>query len=600
MDYRIRKALHSFRKDDSRLFFGKLRHHLTLEICRLLKQPVEGIYNGANRRKLKSGEVRRIQHEISFFSQKPVVSIVMPIYNVEPKWLEKAVSSVKSQLYPKWELCMADDGSSREDTREKIRKLAEKDTRIKAVFLKKNSGISACSNAAVRLSCGEYLTFLDHDDELAPDALYEMVKSICETGADILYSDEELISERDRIVSAHFKPDFSPDLLFSHNYITHLLVLKTSIFHKTGGFDSRCDGAQDYDLVLKATDESKKIFHIPRALYRWRCIPGSTSVDPGAKGYAHEAGRRALQASLDRKNIDADVLDGYQPFFYRIQRKIVDKPLISIIVPFRDHPDMLRTCFQSVLQLSSYQHFEIIGVNNNSLKAETQAEIQRLEKEDSRVRFEMFNEPFNYSRINNFAVRRAAGEHVVLMNNDIKIISTDWIEALLEHSQRPEVGAVGGKLIYKNDNVQHAGVIIGIAGFAGHAHRHVQRDLPGYMSRLKITQNVSAVTAALLMVKKEVYLETGGLDEDNFSVALNDVDFCLRLRQRGFLNIYTPYCEAYHYESVSRGYETTPEKKARFQKEMSTFQCKWKHLLEAGDPYYNPNLSLKCENFGYR
>jgi len=334
-------------------------------------------------------------------------------------------------------------------------------------------------------------------------------------------------------------------------------------------------------------------------LYRWRCIEGSTSANPAVKGYAHAAGRRALEASLQRKNISAEVLDGYQPFFYRVRRKIAGTPLVSIIVPFKDQPAMLKSCFQSVLQHSTYTNFELIGVSNNSRKAETLSEIKSLVKQDSRVRFEVFNEPFNYSRINNYAVEQAAGDHVVLMNNDIEIISSDWIESLLEHSQRPEVGAVGGKLIYGNNKIQHAGVIIGIAGFAGHAHRHIHRDLPGYMSRLKLIQNVSAVTAALLMVKKDLYLDVGGLDEDNLSVALNDVDFCLRLRQRGLLNVYSPYCEAYHYESASRGYETTPEKEARFRREVGHFQQAWKKLLENGDPYYNPNLSLKHENFGY-
>jgi glycosyltransferase involved in cell wall biosynthesis len=463
---------------------------------------VKGVYGENNRRKLNAGELEKIRKEISGFPEKPVISVIMPVYNVKPKWLEKAVSSVMNQLYPYWELCVADDASPNEDTRGRICELSETDQRIKTVFLEKNSGISACSNAAAKLAEGEYLTFLDHDDELAPDALFEVVKAICETGAEVLYTDEELISEKDRIVSAHFKPDFSPDLLYSHNYITHLLVLKRSLFQEIGGFDRRCDGAQDYDLVLKATDQSDKIYHIPRALYRWRCIEGSTSVDPGAKGYAHEAGRRALAASLERKNIAGEVLDGYQPFFYRVRREISGKPLVSIIVPFKDQPGMLKTCFESVLQLSTYAHFEIIGVSNNSRRPETLAEIKRLASQDPRVRFEVFNEPFNYSRLNNFAVRRASGEHVVLMNNDIEIISPQWIEALLEHSQRPEVGAVGGKLIYGSNKIQHAGVIIGIAGFAGPAHRHLHRDLPGYMSRMKLTQNVSSVTASLMMVKK--------------------------------------------------------------------------------------------------
>ncbi len=596
----IERARYSLRNDGFKTFVRKVRYRGWRKIGRLLNLRISGIYTKANRRKLNEREMRRIREEIGKLPDPPLISVVMPVYNVAPEWLHKAVDSVRSQLYPHWELCIADDASPSESTREAVRQLAAGDGRIKTVFLKENGGISRCSNAAAALAEGHYIAFLDHDDELAPDALYEMALAICRTGAELLYSDEELISEKDRIVSAHFKPDFSPDLLYSHNYVTHLMVLKTSLFREIGGFDSQCDGAQDYDLVLAAADRTDRIQHVPRALYRWRCIAGSTSVDPGAKRYAHEAGRRALQKSLRRKQIDAEVLDGYQPFFYRVRRRISGNPLVSIIVPFRDQPDMLRSCFESVLQRSTYRHFEIIGISNNSRRKATLAQIKRLARMDKRVRFEAFNEPFNYSRINNFAVRRAAGEHIVLMNNDIEIITPEWIEALLEHSQRSEVGAVGAKLIYADNKIQHAGVIIGIAGFAGHAHRHLPKELPGYMSRAMLIQNVSAVTAALMMVRKSLYLQIGGLDEENLSVALNDVDFCLRLRQRGLLNVYTPYCEAYHYESASRGYEETPEKKQRFRREVDFFQRRWRALLDAGDPYYNPNLSLNREDFAYR
>ncbi len=596
----LRKAANRLRQDGVRLFLLKLRYHAKLRLWQMIGRPVAGFYNEANRPKFGARERGQIQSDIQGFSRKPLFSVILPVYNVSPKWLAKAVASVQTQLYPYWELCLADDASPNAETRRAAAALAAADQRIKVVMLEKNHGIAGCSNAAARLAGGEYLTFLDHDDELAPDALYETAKAICKSGAEVLYSDEELISSAGKVLSAHFKPDFSPDLLFSHNYITHLLVIKKTLFDRIGGFDGTCDGAQDYDLILKAAERANRVYHIPRVLYRWRSIAGSTSADPGAKTYAHEAGRRALVAALERKKIDAEVLDGYQPFFYRVKRRIAAKPHVSIIIPFRDQPDMLEKCVRSVLERSTYAHFDILGISNGSRRVETFRLMQRLARGDARVRFMEFDEPFNYSRINNAAVKQVAGTHVVLMNNDIEVITADWIEALLEHSQRPEVGAVGAKLIYGSDKIQHAGVVVGIAGFAGHAHRHVHRNLPGYMSRLKVIQNVSAVTGALLMVKKELYLEAGGLDEKNLTIALNDVDFCLRLRSRGLWNIFTPFCEAYHYESASRGYETTPAKRERFQREIAYFQAKWRQLLEAGDPFYNPNLSLKREDFAYR
>ena len=532
--------------------------------------------------------------------KKPKISIITPVYNADKICLQKCIFSVLKQGYNNWELCLVDDGSTKLHIKTILGKYAKKDPRVKVKFLKKNQGIAKASNAGLSLATGEFICFLDHDDELTKDALYEVVNVINQNNADIIYSDERLIRKNGKHISFIYKPDFSPDLLFSHNYITHLLVVRKSMFLDAGGFSSKYEGAQDYDLILRLTEKTKKICHIPKALYNWRNVATSTSLNPEIKPYADNAGKMALEAALERRKIAGSVSNTSTRFFYRVKRKLNYQPLISIIIPFKDEPNLLKSCIKKILSKTSYQNYEIIGINNNSEMEKTFKIINEFQQTDERIKFYEYNIPFNFSKINNYAAGLAKGEHIVLMNNDIKIINSDWIEALLEHSQRREVGAVGAKLYYDNNTIQHAGIIIGIAGFAGHSHRHLKRDAPGYYNRLMCIQNVSAVTGALLMVKKRLYMEAGGLDEKNLTIALNDVDFCLRLRKMGFLNVFTPYCEAYHYESISRGYEVTPEKKARFNKETKYFQDKWRDLLVNGDPYYNPNLTLEKEDFSLK
>ena len=531
---------------------------------------------------------------------KPLISIIIPIYNVEAIFFRKAVKSVLNQIYRNWELCIVDDGSDKAHIKSMLAGCAKTDPRIKVSFLRKNQGIAAATNKGLAVAEGRFVGLLDHDDVLTRDALYEIVKSINKKRADIIYSDERIISAEGKYTGAFFKPDFSPDLLFSHNYITHFLVVRKSLVDEVGGFSSQYDGAQDYDLLLKLTEKTIKICHVSKELYRWRSISTSTSADPNEKHYADEAGKKALEAALDRREIAGKVLKTEKRFFYRVKRDLLDHPLISIIIPFKDGADYLKSCINAILVKSRYQNFEIIGINNNSQKSETLNIMDRLSDADKRVTFYDYDVNFNFSQINNYGVGLANGDHIVLMNNDVEIINADWMESLLEHSQRDDVGAVGAKLYYSDNTIQHAGVIVGITGFAGHAHRHFPRHADGYMNRLKCIQNISAVTAALLMVKKKLYQETGGLDEKKLSVALNDVDFCLRLRKKGYLNIYTPYCEAYHYESVSRGYEETPERKMRFNREIKYFQKKWGDVLDIVDPYYNPNLTTEAENFSLK
>lgn len=536
--------------------------------------------------------------EIAAFPARPLVSILLPVYNVDPRWLTLAVRSVTSQLYEEWELCVVDDASPSPATRACVEALRH--PRIRTLRLPENRGISGASNAALALATGDYVTLLDHDDELTPDALFESVRAIQRTGADLVYSDEDIITESGRATAAHLKPDYSPDLLLAHNYITHLLVTRRDLITRVGGFRDAFNGAQDYDLVLRLTEAATRVCHIRKVLYHWRSLPSSTSRAPAAKPYTAEAGKRALEEALARRGITAEVAHANLANFYTVRRRLPARPLVSILIPFRDRPELLRACVTAILAKTTYAEFEILGINNDSREPETLAAMNALAAQDGRVRFLEVPGAFNYSRLNNVAARAARGEVLVLMNNDITIITPDWIEALLEHALRPEVGAVGAKLYYGDERVQHAGIIVGIAGFAGHAHRFFDRHAHGYMNRLHIAHNVSAVTAALLMVTRAHYESVGGLNETELATALNDVDFCLRLRERGLLNVFTPACEAYHLESVSRGYEETEEKRARFQREIATFKTRHADLLASGDPFYNPGLTLVAENFAYR
>ncbi len=537
-----------------------------------------------------------IVEEMERFAHKPLISIIMPVYNVDPAWLEKAVRSVERQWYGNWELCIADDHSTNEATLHYLHTLDH--PQIKVRFLDKNCNISCASNAALEMATGEYVALLDNDDELTHDALYEMVKAINATQADFLYSDEDFVTTEGKYTNPHFKPDYSPDLLLSHNYITHLSCFRKTLIERAGGFRSAFDGAQDYDLFLRLTELTEHIHHIPKVLYHWRMIEGSTSADSEAKPEANERGKRALEEALQRRGIDGSVEYGNINHYFRVRYAIRNTPLVSIVIPFKDKPELLRLCIGSILERSTYENFEIVGISNNSTEEETFTLMRELERNDARVRFFEHNVPFNYAHLNNHAVaHHVRGEHLLLLNNDIEVITPEWIEAMLEHSQRPEIGCVGAKLYYPDDTIQHAGIIIGLGGYAGHSHKHLPRTYTGYFNRLNAIQNVSAVTAACMMVEKKIYDEVGGMDEEVFKVAYNDVDFCLRVGAKGYRNLFTPYAELYHHESISRGYETTPEKIARFAKEKEALFSRHTHILTHGDPYYNPNLTYDREDF---
>ena len=443
------------------------------------------------------------------------------------------------------------------------------------------------------IAAGDFVGFLDHDDELTPDALYESVKAINETGKDLFYSDEDHVTINGEYITPRFKPDYSPDFILSQNYICHFVVCRKSIIDEIGGVKKGFEGSQDHELVLRILEKTKEVHHIPKVLYHWRQHPESTATSPDAKPYAWEAGRRAIEAALKRRNIRGEVSIGKTPGLYRVKREIIGDPLVSIVIPFKDRPGFLKNCLDSVLERSSYPHYEIIGINNGSSLEATRDLMNSYRRPDERIRFLEYDVPFNYSAINNYGVKLARGSHIVLMNSDIEIITNDWIEAMLEHSQRPEVGAVGAKLYYSSDTIQHAGVVIGYGRCgAGHSYYRDRRDAGGYFGNLNCIHNVSAVTGALMMVEKEEYEGSGGLNEIDFPVAFSDIDFCLRLISRGFLNVFTPYCEAYHHESVSRGYDTTSEKQEIFMREAELFKKTHRQLLSKGDPYYNPNLTL--------
>ena len=545
-----------------------------------------------------SKEGRNTNLITEIFQCKPVISIITPVHNVEEKYLNNCIRSVLNQIYNKWELCLIDDGSNKSDMKPVLERWAEKDQRIKVKYLSENKSVSAVCNEGLSFATGEFICFLDSDDVLTTDAIFEVVKAINNSRADLIYSDEALIDENGRYLTGIHKPDFSPDLLLSHNYISHLLIGRKALFHEAGGFSSKYDGVQDYDFCLKATEKTEKICHIPKILYYWRNLPTATSSK--AKSSADIAGKKALEEALNRRKIKGEVLSTDKLSFYHIKRKLDANPLISIIIPFRDESAYLIRCIEAILDKTSYDNIEIVGINNNSTLDETVKAMRKYSESYGKIKFIDYNLPFNYSKICNYAVCLSNGEHIVLMNNDIEIITPDWIEALLEHSQREDVGAVGAKLYYADNTIQHAGVTIGISGFAGHSHRHFKRNESGYAKRLMCIQNVSAVSGALMMVKKSLYEEIGGFEEENLGVALNDIDFCLNLRKRRYLNIFTPYCEAYHYESVSRGYEDTPVKESRLRREVRYFQEKWKDILDEGDPYYNINLTVEKEDFSLK
>jgi len=532
------------------------------------------------------------------FGRSPTISVLVPVYNTPANFLHAMIDSVRAQTYANWELILADGASSEPHVRPTLEAAAAADPRIKPVFLTENGGIVGNSNAGLAHCRGEYVALLDHDDTLAPFALFAVVEAINHTpDADLIYSDEDKLDPHGVRVEPHFKPDWSPELLRSRNYICHLTVLRRPLLEQLGGFRSGFDGAQDYDLVLRASERARRIVHIPQILYHWRMHPQSTAHTKGSKSYAFEAGKRALADHFARLGIAASVHDGpilgvYQPIYH-----LPRQPLVSVIVPNRDHVDILQQCVES-LASSSYANYELLIVENHSREPATFAYYQTLASQPH-VRILRWERPFNYAAVNNFAAAHARGELLLFLNNDVQAINPDWLEVMVKQAIQPGVGAVGAKLYYPDDTIQHAGIVVGMGGIAGHAHLNFRRDAPGYMQRLLTTQNVAAVTGACLLMPRAVFEQIGGFDE-GFVLAFNDVDICLQVLAAGLRVVWTPQAELYHLESKTRGPEDTDEKQARFKREIDLFHTKWAAFLAAGDPYYSPHFRLDRADFALR
>ncbi len=537
---------------------------------------------------------------LAAMEKPPVISVVMPVYNPEEIYLRACIDSVLEQSYPYWELCMADDKSPKEHVQRVLREYEAKDPRIKVVYRQQNGHISAASNSALEIATGEFVALLDHDDALPEHALLFMAQSIHnQPNTRILYSDEDKLNAKGERFEPHFKSDWNPDLFFSQNYVSHLGVYQHELLKKIGGFRLGVEGSQDQDLLLRCLPhvQPEQIVHIPRVLYHWRTVEGSTALASGEKSYTTDAGIKALQDYFATRQPGVEVEAGRVPNTYRVRYPIPEPaPLVSLLIPTRDRRSLTETAVRSILEKSTYTNYEILILDNGSVEAETLEFFSQIQQEDHRVKVLAYDYPFNYSAINNFGARHAKGTIIGLVNNDIEVINPDWLTEMVSHSLRPEIGCVGAKLYYPNDTLQHGGVILGIGGVANHSHKHFSRSHPGYFARLICTQNYSAVTAACLLIRKEIFDAVEGLDEDNLKVAFNDVDFCLKVREAGYRNLWTPYAELYHYESISRGAEDSPEKIARFTSEVDFMKAKWGDQLEI-DPFYSQNLTKTKEDF---
>lgn len=547
----------------------------------------------------------RQSEESTVFDRNIKFSILVPLYNTPIRYLHEMIASVQAQTYKNWELCLA-DGSDDEhaEVGKVVKEIADRDSRIVYKKLSKNLGISENTNECITMATGDYIALFDHDDILHPSVLFENMQVICREDADFIYTDEATFEGNNikKIIVFHFKPDFAPDNLRANNYICHFSVFSRQLLEKSGIFRSEFDGSQDHDLILRLTENAKKVCHIPKLLYFWRSHKGSVAQDISSKTYAITAGRNAVGSAVERMGMNATVEStAVVPTIYRIKYELTSEPKVTIIIPNKDHTADLKRCVQSILDKSTYRNFEVLIIENNSVESEIFEYYEELKKLKN-VKVLTYDGEFNYSKINNLAAGKADGEYIVFLNNDTEIIADNWLEELLMYAEREDVGAVGAKLYFNDNTVQHGGVIIDFSPskIAGHSHYKELRENPGYMGKMYYAQNVSAVTAACMMVKKELFFNVGGFDEE-FKVAFNDVDLCMKLRDSSKLIVFNPYCELYHYESKSRGLEQTAEQKARFDSECELFREKWGCVLAKGDPYYNPNFShLESYLINYR
>lgn len=549
------------------------------------------------------------------FEYKPKISIVVPIYNTDETFFKELIQSLEKQTYSNWELCLA-DGS--EEKNANLKKYYEGKENIKYKFLNSNKGISENTNEAIKLATGEFIGFLDHDDILSQDCLYEVAKTINKIkNVDFIYTDEDKIDEQGERFEPYFKPDFSPETLECNNYITHFVVIKRDLLKKVGMLNSKFNGAQDFDFVLRATEKANKVIHISKILYHWRVHKSSTASVADAKPYAYEAGIKVIEEHLKRTGKKGTVEFGQDvPGIYKIKLDIKGKPKVSILIPNKDNISLLKNCIDSILSITTYPNYEINIIENNSVQKETfeyykeisqNPKIKILDYNVNKVydKFELENikqntsnnKEFNYSSLINFGVQNVDGDFILQLNNDTKLLTKDWLEHFIGYAQNKEIGAIGARLYYEDKTIQHAGIIVGLSGIAGNMLVNLTYGEHAYFGREAATRNISAVTGACLFCRRELYEEVCFMDEVDFKVAFNDVDFCLKILEKGYRNIYNPYIELVHYESKSRGYEYTKEQEERFNKECNNFKEKWKKFIEKGDPYYNKNFSLDTCNF---
>lgn len=589
--YNIQKGIRYLRHFGLKEFFVRLSDRL---------EPEEVPYGPwFEKHRVKAEELERQRKHR--FREPVTISIAVPLYRTPEAYLRQMIDSVLAQSYPHWELCLANGSPQEEEMLRILGEYCRADRRIRVKNLRENRGIAENTNSALSMATGEYIGLLDHDDFLEPDALYEVARAIEEKGRpEIIYTDEDKVTQDlKEYFQPNMKPDFNPDLLRSNNYICHFLVVAKKLYDRVGGFDKAYDGAQDYDFILRCTEQAEGICHIPRVLYHWRTHPASTADNPLSKQYAYEAGKRAIEAHLDRQGLAGCQVELKKDFgFYRVKYPVQGEPLVSIIIPNKDEKETLEKCLNSIFSRSTYRNFEIIIVENNSGTEEIFDYYKEIDGRNG-VHVVYWDKDFNYSAINNFGIHHAVGEYLLCLNNDMEVISPDWMEELLGHCQRAGTGAVGARLYYPDDTIQHAGIVVGIGGIAGSVFVGMKRSHTGYMHRESLQQELSAVTAACMMVKREAYEAAGGFEE-KLAVAFNDVDFCLKVVEAGYQVVYDPYAELYHYESKTRGAEDTQEKVRRFQQEIEYMRCRWISILKEGDPCYNKNLSLKKWNYSLK
>ena len=593
----VRVAFDYFKKHGLKKLFLKSKNKL---------QGIDSDYEYAEwyeKTRPTEAELQR-QRETVFDSTAPLFSIVIPLFETPTVYLKALLDSLLAQTYAKFEVCLADGSRPGKDTEAVLRDYATRDSRIRYTVLGENRGIAGNTNAALALAAGDFVVLCDHDDILPPEALFSFAEAIVkEPETDCLYSDEDKLDmDGGSLFDPHFKPDFNPDLLGSVNYICHLFAVRKSLLDTVGQFDAAYDGAQDYDFIFRVTEKARHIVHVPKVLYHWRCHMNSTASNPESKLYAFEAGARAIRAHYERVYPELkikEVKKGVDYGIYHTIFELTEEPLVSVIIPNKDHREDLDKAMRSLLEKGTYKNLEFIVVENNSTDPETFAYYEAIQKELPQVKVVYYEGGFNFSKINNFGVRYAKGEYLLFMNNDVELINPDTMRELLGYGMRRDVGAVGCRLLYEDDTIQHAGVVIGFGGIAGHTFIGLHEVQNSYFHRALTAQDYSAVTAACLLTKKELFLSVGGFTEE-LAVAFNDIDYCLKVRATGKLVVYNPYALLHHYESKSRGLEDTPEKVERFNREVARFMKRWPEILEQGDPYYNPNLTLRKSNFALR